>query len=279
MIYFDNAATTAVCPAAAQRALEMMTEYYGNPSSLHSLGIRAEQKLAVARKQVAKLLGCSPDSLVFTSGGTEANNLSVLGSVGARRRAGRHVVTTAVEHSSVSACFNELERSGYEVVRLIPGEDGVVSAEQVADACRKDTVLVSVMAVNNETGAHFPIDKIIPAVRRAAPGALIHCDAVQAAGKLPLFAAESDVDLLTASAHKIHGPKGCGAVYIKKGVRVTPLLFGGEHEKGLRAGTEGSPLIAAFGEAADCTPPFDEQQKLYAGLKQRLKDGLKILRM
>ncbi|MDD3693482.1 MAG: aminotransferase class V-fold PLP-dependent enzyme, partial [Oscillospiraceae bacterium] len=153
-----------------------------------------------------------------------------------------------------------------------------ITAEQVADACRDDTVLVSIMAVNNENGAHFPIDRIVPAVRRAAPDALIHCDAVQAVGKLPISVKKLDIDLLTASSHKLHGPKGCGMLYIKKGVRVLPRVFGGSHERGLRAGTEASPLIAAFGTAAAEVPHFDKQRKLYDSLKQRLADGVKALK-
>lgn len=277
-VYLDNAATTPVYPSAAKKAMEMMTVYYGNPSSLHSLGIKAEQQLNIAREQVAGLIGCRSDTLVFTSGGTEANNLAILGSIEARSRAGRHVVTSAVEHSSVSACCTELENRGYEVTRLVPGQDGIITAEQVADACRDDTVLVSIMAVNNENGAHFPIDRIVPAVRRVAPDALIHCDAVQAVGKLPISVKKLDIDLLTASSHKLHGPKGCGMLYIKKGVRVLPRVFGGSHERGLRAGTEASPLIAAFGTAAAEVPHFDKQRKLYDSLKQRLADGVKALK-
>ncbi|NLN82279.1 MAG: cysteine desulfurase [Clostridiales bacterium] len=274
LVYLDNAATTKVCPEAAKKALEMMTEYYGNPSSLHSLGVQAEQMVGVARRQVAKLMGCDPENLVFTSGGTEANNLAIFGAVEARRRDGKHIVTTAVEHSSVAASCKELERRGYEVTRLVPDSDGTITPGQVAEACREDTVLVTMMYVNNENGARFPIDRIISAVRRAAPRALIHCDAVQAVGKLPLSAVKMDIDLMTASAHKIHGPKGCGVLYIKKGVRILPRLFGGEHEGGMRAGTEAVSLIAAFGAAADAVPHLDRQQSLYLSLRKRLSDGL-----
>lgn len=272
--YLDNSATTQVCPEAAQKALEMMTECYGNPSSLHSLGTAAELALTTARKQAASLIGCRPDALTFTSGGTEANNLAVFGAAEAKRRAGRHIVTTAVEHASVAASCNELERQGYTVTRLVPGKDGCITPEQVADACRDDTVLVSIMMVNNETGARFPIERIVPAVRRAAPGALIHCDAVQAAGKLPIRAEQTDVDLMTMSSHKIHGPKGCGALYVKKGVRILPRTFGGLQENGLRPGTEAAPLIAAFGAAAAVLPSCEEQNRMYMALHRQLADGL-----
>lgn len=274
-VYLDNAATTAVCPEAAEKALEMMTEHYGNPSSLHSLGTKAEQLMNAARKQVSGMIGCRPDSLIFTSGGTEANNLAVLGAAEAKKRSGHHIITTAVEHSSVTASCNELERQGYEITRLVPDRDGRISPQQVSGALRDDTILVSIMAVNNENGSHFPIDEIVPAVRRSAPGALIHCDAVQAAGKLSINADRMDIDLLTVSAHKIHGPKGCGALSVKKGVRILPRAFGGGHERGMRAGTEAVPLIAAFGAAAESMPPPAEQQKIYAALRQRLADRLK----
>lgn len=272
--YLDNSATTRVCPQAAEKALQMMTACYGNPSSLHSLGAAAEQELNAARQKVARLLGCRPQEVIFTSGGTESNNLAVLGAAQAKIRAGRHIVTTAVEHASVAAACSELERQGWEVTRLVPDPGAALTAQQVAAACRPDTVLVSVMMVNNETGARFPVDRIVPAVRRAAPGALIHCDAVQAAGKLPLNAARLGLDLMTVSAHKIHGPKGSGALYIRKGARILPRSFGGGQENGLRPGTEALPLHAAFGAAAEALPPFAEQEALYGSLRRRLTDGL-----
>ena len=272
--YLDNSATTRVCPQAAEKALQMMTTCYGNPSSLHSLGAAAEQELNAARQKVARLLGCRPQEVIFTSGGTESNNLAVLGAAQAKIRAGRHIVTTAVEHASVAAACSELERQGWEVTRLVPDPGAALTAQQVAAACRPDTVLVSVMMVNNETGARFPVDRIIPAVRRAAPGALVHCDAVQAAGKLPLNAARLGLDLMTVSAHKIHGPKGSGALYIRKGARILPRSFGGGQENGLRPGTEALPLHAAFGAAAEALPPFAEQEALYDSLRRRLTDGL-----
>ena len=271
--YLDNSATTPVCPQAAEKAMEMMTVCYGNPSSLHSLGAAAERELNAARQKVALLVGCRPEELIFTSGGTEANNLAVFGGTAAKRRAGRHIVTTAVEHASVAASVTELERQGCEVTRLIPGPEGL-TAEQVAAACRPDTVLVSIMMVNNETGARFPIERIVPSVRRAAPGALIHCDAVQAAGKLPLNAARLGVDMMTVSSHKIHGPKGAGALFLRKGARILPRSYGGSQENGLRPGTEAVPVLAAFGAAAEALPSFAEQEALFAALRRRLLDGL-----
>jgi cysteine desulfurase len=277
LVYLDNAATTQVCPQAADKALEMMTVHFGNPSSLHKLGTQAEQMVETARKQVGQLFGSRPDTLFFTSGGTEANNLAIFGAAYAKRRTGRHIVTTAVEHSSVVESFNELERQGCEVTRIVPDKNGAITPEQISAACRKDTVLVSIMYVNNETGMHFPIDRIVSSVRRTAPEALIHCDAVQAAGKMPLAAQRIDIDLMSASAHKIHGPKGCGVLYIKKGSRILPQVFGGGHERGMRAGTEAVPLIAAFGAAVKAMPPVEEQNELYRNLRQRLSDGIKNL--
>ncbi len=272
--YLDNSATTAVCPQAADAAVRMMTVCYGNPSSLHTMGIEAEKALSAARASVARLLGVPAETLLFTSGGTESNNLAILGGAAARIRQGRHAVTTAVEHPSVSAAFDQLEREGWTVTRVRPDPDGTLPAERIVSACRDDTVLVSVMMVNNETGARHPLERMIPAVRRTAPRALIHTDAVQAAGRLALSTERLGVDLMTVSGHKIHAPKGIGALYIRKGVRLQPRQIGGGQERGLRSGTEAAPAIAAFGAAADAVPPFREQEALYHTLKDRLLTGL-----
>ena len=274
MTYLDNSATTPVCREAAEKALEMMTACFGNPSSLHTLGIQAERELEAARAAVASLIGAPPETVVFTSGGTEANNLAVLGGAAARARQGKHAVTTAVEHPSVAAAFDVLENRGYAVERLHPDGQGRITADDVAAACRPDTVLVSIMLVNNETGARFPIEEIVPAVRRAAPGALIHCDAVQAAGKIPLHVLRMGVDLLSVSGHKIHAPKGVGALYIRKGARVLSRAVGGGQEKGRRAGTEAMPAIAAFGAAAAALPAPPDQAAHFCGLRERLLSGL-----
>ena len=272
--YLDNSATTAVCPQAADAAVRMMTVCYGNPSSLHTMGIEAEKALSAARASVARLLGAPAETLLLTSGGTESNNLAILGGAAARIRQGRHAVTTAVEHPSVSAAFDQLEREGWTVARVRPEPDGTLPAERIVSACRDDTVLVSVMMVNNETGARHPLERMIPAIRRTAPRALIHTDAVQAAGRLSLSAERLGVDLMTVSGHKIHAPKGVGALYIRKGVRLQPRQIGGGQERGLRSGTEAVPAIAAFGAAADAIPPFREQETLYRTLRDRLLAGL-----
>ena len=269
-VYLDNSATTVVCKPAADKAYAVMTELYGNPSSLHTLGFAAEQEMTAARQAVAALMGVPSEGVVFTSGGTEANNLAVLGSVAAHPRAGKHIVTTAVEHSSVRECCDRLEREGYTVTRLAPAADGTLTAGQIAEACRPDTALVAVMLVNNETGARFPLEQAVAAIRRRSPAAHIHCDAVQAAGKLPLKGERWGFDSMAVSAHKLHGPKGCGALYLRRGARVQPRNIGGKQEGGLRCGTEAVPLIAAFGVAAALVPPFADQQEHYEGLRARL---------
>lgn len=277
MAYLDNSATTPVCREAAEKALYMMTSCFGNPSSLHTVGLAAERELETARAAVAGLIGASPDTLVFTSGGTEANNLAVFGGAAARRRRGRHVVTTMVEHPSVSAAFDLLTEQGFEVTRLTPEANGGISVEQLAAACRPDTILVSIMMVNNETGARFPIEEMARTVRRLSPEALFHTDAVQAAGKLPIRTARMEVDLLSLSGHKLHAPKGSGALYIRKGVRLLPQQRGGGQEKGIRSGTEAMPAIAAFGAAAAAMPSSDKLLAHFEGLRSRLLEGLSLL--
>ena len=273
--YLDNSATTRVCRAAADKAYAMMVDVYGNPSSLHTLGFQAEQELTHARRQVGKMIGCEAEEIYFTSGGTEANNLAILGSVATRTHGGRHVVTTAVEHSSVAAACEQLEKQGYEVTRLVPdGDSGTITAQQIAEACRTDTVLVAVMLVNNETGARFPLEKAVPAIRRIAKDAHIHCDGVQAAGKIPVNVTRWGVDSMSVSAHKLHGPKGVGALYLRKGARLMPRNIGGKQEKGLRCGTEAAPLIAAFGAAVEQLPPAPIQLAHYDSLRRRLIEKL-----
>lgn len=272
--YLDNSATTRVCPAAADAAYRLMTEVYGNPSSLHSMGFRAEQEMTTARRQVAALIGAEEGEITFTSGGTEANNLAIFGAVAAHPHDGRHIVTTAVEHASVSACIDALERDGYAVTRLVPDENGALTADAIASACRPDTVLVAVMLVNNEIGSRFPIEQAVPAIRRIAPKAHIHCDGVQAAGKLPIRVGRWGIDSMAVSAHKIHGPKGVGALYLRKGARILPRQLGGKQEGGLRCGTEAVPLIAAFGAAIEALPPVPKQMAHYDSLKQHLLSRL-----
>ena len=274
MTYLDNSATTAVCEAAAKKAVYMMTQCFGNPSSLHRLGFEAERELTAAREKVAALMGVPARDVLFTSGGTEANNLAVFGAAAALARRGKHIVTTGVDHSSVAAACKQLEKEGYAVTRLLPDSDGHITADAIIAACRPDTALVSVMLVNNETGARFSLPDAVAGIRRRSPFAFIHCDAVQAAGKLPLYGARWQVDAMSVSAHKLHGPKGCGALYLRQGARILPRQVGGLQERSLRGGTEAAPLIAAFGAAAEALPPLAEQEALFETLRKRLFDRL-----
>jgi len=247
--YLDNAATTRVCDEALAAAVAMMRDCYGNPSSLHALGADSAKQMARAREAVASLLGCQPECVYFTSGGSEANNLAIFGAAGARARLGKRIVTTAAEHSSVSGAVGRLEGEGWDVVRVRPDAHGQIDARAVADAVDGQTALVSMMYVNNETGAVFPVERAARLIRAKNPRTLIHCDGVQAFGKLPVHVGRIQIDLMSVSGHKICAPKGSGALYIRRGVHVPPLIFGGGQERGMRAGTENLPAIAALGAA------------------------------
>ena len=249
--YLDNAATTKVCEEAAQAALAAMTENYGNPSSTHTKGREANRLLEAARKQVAAALGCAPGELVFTSCGSESDNWAILGGAEAMKRKGKHIISSAVEHDAVRRCLDELESRGFEVTRLAPDEKGGISVDSVVSALRDDTILVSLMLVNNETGAVTDISSIAKAVKKANPAVLVHTDAVQGFLKVPFSAKTLGADMISISGHKIHAPKGIGALYIKSGLRLKPFIVGGGQESGRRAGTEAMPQIAAFGAACE----------------------------
>ena len=255
-IYLDNSATTRVCEKSAEKVLELMTQCYGNPSSLHKKGLEAQREVAHARQAVAVSLGAQPREIIFTSGGTEANNLAVLGGAAAGRRRGKRIVTTAIEHPSVLEPMRQLEKEGFEVVFLTPDADGRVPEEAVLKAVTGDTILISVMAVNNELGSIQPIEVLKKAVKRAGAPALVHVDGVQAYGKLPLRPEKLGIDLLTVSGHKINGPKGVGALYVSKNARILPRTFGGGQERELRPGTEAAPLIAGLGAAVEELPDW-----------------------
>ncbi len=250
-IYLDNSATTKPCKEAVDKMIYVLENVYGNPSSLHTLGLNAEKEVTAARKITAKQLGAEADEIYFTSGGTEANNTAVFGAAYARRKTGNRIVTTAIEHSSVYESCKELERQGFEVIFLEPERNGNISAEQLAAAIDKNTILVSVMMINNETGVRLPVDKISKIIKKNNAPALFHCDAVQAFGKVPVKPSKIGADLLSVSSHKIHGPKGVGALYIKKGTYIKPILYGGEQQKKIRPGTETVPLICGFGAAIE----------------------------
>ena len=249
--YLDNAATTKVCNEAAQAALAAMTEKYGNPSSTHTKGREANRLLESARKQVSAALGCTPGELIFTSCGSESDNWAIINGAEAMKRRGKHIISSAVEHDAVRRSLDELESRGFEVTRLAPDEKGGVSLDSVVSALRDDTILVSLMLVNNETGAVTDISSIARAVKKACPAALVHTDAVQGFMKVPFSAKTLGADMISISGHKIHAPKGIGALYIKNGVKLKPFIVGGSQETGRRAGTEAMPQIAAFGAACE----------------------------
>lgn len=273
--YLDNSATTKVLEEAAQKAMLMMTGEYGNPSSLHSLGFRAKQELEGARAAVAARLGAQPQEVVFTSGGTEGNNLAVFGAAEAGKRRGNKIVTTMIEHDSVLNPMRELEKQGFEVLYLKPDEGGKISEEQLSEAIDEKTILVSVMLINNETGAALPVKAAARAIKRKKAPALLHTDCVQAFGKLDFTPQKLGADLATVSAHKIHGPKGAGALYVRKGVHLPSRVFGGGQERGLRSGTENVPMLCAFGEAVRLLPKASETlpeiEKLNALLRRELE--------
>ena len=273
--YLDNSATTAVTPEVAALAARIMTEQYGNPSSLHRRGFWAERALTEARGQVAAVLRCRPEELVFTSGGTESNNLALLGAARAARRRGNRIVTTAVEHHSVLAVCRQLESEGFEVTYVSPDASGVMTPEAFAAACDEKTVLASCMMVNSETGALHDIPAIAAACRRKNPGILFHADCVQAFGRLEIAPARWGVQLVSVSGHKIHAPKGVGALYVAKGVRLLPPLYGSGQERGLRPGTENLPGICAMGLAAErMNARRAENAAHFTALRQKLITNL-----
>lgn len=244
--YLDNSATTKVCEKAKKNIIDALENCWGNPSSLHEKGIEADTLLLKARETLAKTLSCEKDEIFFTSGGTEGNNLAVFGAAYANKRKGNRVITSAVEHPSVQKAFDRLENEGFEVIRVGTDEFGTLDFSALEDAVNEKTVLVSIMAVNNEVGTIQPIDKIATLIKRKNSPALFHIDAVQAFGKLPLNVKKLGADLMTVSSHKIHGPKGVGALFIKKGTKLTPVAVGGGQERDIRPGTEPMPAIAGF---------------------------------
>ncbi|MBR4157831.1 MAG: cysteine desulfurase [Oscillospiraceae bacterium] len=249
-IYFDNAATTRVCPEAAEAAMHAMTETYGNPSSTHTLGREAKALLDSAREDISAALGCTSDTLVFTSGGTESDNWAINGAAQANFRVGKHMITSLAEHDAVRKSAALLEKQGWEITWLEPERDGSVSVSSVEAALRPDTALVSLMLVNNETGGVTDVHSISQMLHAKNSRALLHTDAVQAFLKVPFQAKTLGADLISISGHKIHAPKGIGALYIRNGLRIPSYLNGGSQESGRRAGTEAVPMITAFATAA-----------------------------
>ncbi|MBE7001295.1 MAG: cysteine desulfurase [Ruminococcaceae bacterium] len=284
MIYLDNSATTKPCKEAVEAMTGALTENWGNPSALYSFGIEAATLLRTARLKVASALGAEPDRVFFTSGGTEADNWAIFGTVKRYGKKNKHIITTAVEHHAILHCMNELEHQGYEITYLQPDELGNISLDALKAALRKDTALVSIMMVNNETGAVMPIGQMAKLTHKLAPDAIFHTDAVQGFLKVPFSAKTLGADLISVSSHKVHGPKGAGALYISPRLKsFPPLLLGGGQENNFRSGTEGTPAIFGFAAACEvCKATFQtdiaKEKELLNGLIGKLckLDGLKI---
>ena len=276
LVYLDNSATTKPCKEAALAAAYAIEECFGNPSSLYEFGMRAEDIVIASRQAIAKRLNAREDEIIFTSCGSESNNTAIFGVAELLKRSGKHIVTTTIEHPSVLEPILRLENMGYEVTRLKPDNNGIISKEQFENAIRSDTILVSVMHVNNEVGSILPVGEIKSIIRKKLSSALLHIDAVQAFGKLNIDVKKLDLDLLSISAHKIHGIKGAGALFIKKGIRLPAFIYGGGQEKGYRSGTEAVPTIAAFGAAVNALPElnaqFEKTKKLYDFTAKKLSE-------
>ena len=274
-IYLDNGATTKVCAEAAEAAMHAMTVAYGNPSSTHTKGREAKAILDKARAQLAAALGAKPDEIYFTSCGSESDNWALLRGAEAGKRVGKHILSSAVEHDAIRKTLEYMEQQGYEVTLLKPGKEGMITPEQLREALRPDTALVSLMLVNNETGAVTDIPAMRKLLTEANSRALLHTDAVQGFLKLPFSAKTLGADMISLSGHKIHAPKGIGALYIRSGVHIRPYIMGGGQENGLRSGTEALPQIAAFGAAAEVgAKEAKDAQARMAALRQRCIDAV-----
>lgn len=274
-IYFDNSATTRAYPEVVETVAKVMLEDYGNPSSLHNKGLDAEHYVRDAAKIVAKHLKCQPEEIIFTSGGTESNNMAIIGSVLARRRHGKHIVVSSIEHASVLSVMAFLQNEGYEVTYVGTDASGHVNPEEFAAAVREDTILASCMHVNNEIGAVQPIAEIAKLIKERNKDIYFHVDCIQSFGKIPVIPKTMGADLISVSGHKIHGPKGSGFLYVKKGLLIRPIIYGGGQQKGMRSGTENVPGIAGLGKAIELTfTNFDEKMTKVSALKQHLVEEL-----
>lgn len=273
--YLDNSATTRMDEGVLALMERVYREDFGNPSSRHKKGMEAERYIKTAKEQIAATLKCKPEEILFTSGGTESNNMALIGAAFVNKRRGMHIITTAYEHASVYEPVFFLEEQGFRVTYLAPGEGGTISVESLKEALCEDTILVSIMAVNNEVGAMQDIAALGEAVKEYNPEIIYHVDAIQAYGKCRIYPKRQGIDLLSVSAHKLHGPKGCGFLYMKEKTKIKPLLFGGGQQKGMRSGTENVPGIAGTGLAAElaCEKTDEVREYLY-GLKEYFAEGL-----
>lgn len=273
--YFDNSATTKPCAEAIEAATYAITECWGNPSSLHSLGSDAATALRKARKQVSKLLGVQDNLFFFTSSGTTANNTAIFGAYDRLKRQGNRIVTTAIEHPSVSEPIKRLESQGVEVIRISPDSSGKINEDELLSSINENTILVSCMAVNNEVGSILPINKIRSAVKRAGSPALIHSDCIQALSKIPVTPRSLDADIITISGHKIHALKGVGGICLKSNNIIKPYILGGGQESGLHSGTEATPAIYSLGAAAEVAMDIAKHSDYVATLKKQFLDGIR----
>lgn len=273
--YFDNSATTRVLDSVKDIVVKTMTEDYGNPASKHRKGMEAEQYIREARKIIADSMKVQEKEILFTSGGSESNNMALICTAWANQRAGKHIISTAIEHPSVYNPLGVLEELGFEVTILPVDHDGHISLKELEEAIRPDTILVSTMYVNNEVGAVEPVEEISRVIKAKNPSALYHVDAIQAYGKYVIRPKKQGIDLLSVSSHKIHGPKGVGFLYIRSGVKIKPLIYGGGQQAGMRSGTENVPGVAGFGAAVKemYTDHAEKIQKLI-GLKDYMIDRL-----
>ncbi len=275
-VYFDNSATTRCIPEVREIMNKVYDEDYGNPSSLHMMGVRAENYLKQARQILAKLLKVNEKEILFTSGGTESNNMAIIGTAMANRRSGNHLITTSIEHAAVLEPMKFLEKMGFRVTYLPVNDKGVVDLKALKEAVCEETILVSVMAVNNEIGTIEPLEEIAGIVKAENPNAYFHVDAIQGFGKLKLYPKRMGIDMLSASGHKINGPKGVGFLYINEKVKIKPLILGGGQQKGMRSGTDNVPGIAGLSKAAELAyTDFEEKQNHLYELRNRMIEGLK----
>lgn len=277
-VYLDNSATTACFEEAAQLMHRILCEDYGNPSSLHHKGVEAEAYLRYANETFAKILKVNEKEIFFTSGGTESDNIALVGAAMANHRTGRHLITTRIEHPAVLQPMAYLENQGFEVTYLSVDRQGKISLEELEQAIRPDTILVSIMHTNNEIGSIQPIAEAGELIKRKNPGTLFHVDAVQGFGKARIYPGKMHIDLLSASGHKIHGPKGIGLLYMREGAKVSPIMYGGGQQRGLRSGTENLSGIAGFAKAAELVYQDLEQDvdRMYA-LREELIDKVKTI--
>ena len=274
-VYFDNSATTKVYDEVIDVVVKTMREDYGNPSSMHLKGLDAEHLVSKSAETISKVLKCLPEEIIFTSGGTESNNMAIIGTALAKKRTGKHIVVSSVEHASVSSVMQFLIREGYEVTYIPSDEHGIVSPEAFANAVREDTILVSCMHINNEIGSIMPIREIGRAVKAKNPNLYFHVDAIQSFGKIEAIPKNLGADLMSVSGHKIHGPKGSGFLYIKKGTLIRPIIYGGGQQKNMRSGTENVPAIAGLGVAVEKTfNNFEEKINHIKAVRDRLVNGL-----